>query len=142
MYIRSQNVHGTVFFMKIDIFISLVCIIKEIIKIEWKSTMVFGMLIEILTGAICVVFGLLIWKKQKVSLLHDYHYRNVKTEDIPAYAQQMGIGLIIMGTGIIITGLLDFVSSSFWWVSLIAGFSIGSIVLYRTQKKYNGSIMN
>ncbi len=104
--------------------------------------MVFGMLIEILTGAICVVFGLLIWKKRKVSLLHDYHYRNVKTEDIPAYAQQMGIGLIITGAGIIITGLLDFVGSSFWWISLIAGFSLGSIVLYRTQKKYNGSIMN
>ena len=41
-----------------------------------------------------VVLGALLWKEQMLSLLHEYHYKNVKKEDIPAYTRQMGIGLI------------------------------------------------
>ena len=103
--------------------------------------MIFGVIIDIAVGALLVILGLLIWKKEKVSILHDYHYKNVKTEDIPAYTRQMGIGLIIIGAGIIITGLLNLVYSSLWWIPLAAGFDLGLIVIYMAQKKYNGSVL-
>ena len=103
--------------------------------------MIFGVIIDIAVGAACDVLGLLIWKKQKISILHDYHYKNVKKSDIPAYTKQVGIGLIIIGLGIIITGLLNLAHSSLWWLSLLAGFVIGLIILYRAQKKYNRSVM-
>ena len=103
--------------------------------------MIFGVLIEAAVGGLCIVFGLLLWKKQKVSLLHDYHYKNVKKEDIPAYARMMGIGLITIGAGICGAGILDLADSSLWWVPLAAGFVIGLVILIRTQKKYNGSMM-
>ena len=103
--------------------------------------MILGVIIDIAVGALCVVLGLLIWKKQKVSILHDYHYKNVKKSDMPAYTRQIGIGLITVGAGIIITGLLNIAHSSLWWVSLAAGFIIGLIIMYKAQKKYNGSVL-
>ena len=44
--------------------------------------MIFGLIVEFGCGALCIVMGLLIWLKQKVSLVHDYHSRNVKKEDL------------------------------------------------------------
>ena len=67
---------------------------------------------------------------------------NVKKEDIPAYARQIGIGLIITGAGIFFTGLLDLAGSSFWWVAMMTGFILGLAIIYKAQKKYNGSVMN
>ncbi len=101
--------------------------------------MIIGVIIEWAVGALCVIMGLLLWKKQKISLLHDYHYKNVRKEDVPAYTRQIGIGLILLGAGICITGLLNLVYSPLWWVSLLAGFVLGIIVMHRAQKKYNGS---
>ena len=103
--------------------------------------MIIGVIINLAVGVALVILGLLLWNKQKVSILHDYHYKNVKNEDIPAYTRQMGIGLIVIGTGIIIAGLLNLAYSSLWWVSLLAGFVLGLIVIYRAQKKYNGSVL-
>ena len=104
--------------------------------------MILGAIIEFTVGAICIILGLLLWKKQKVSILHDYHYKHVKKADIPAYTRQMGIGLIIIGAGIIITGSLNLVYSSLWWIPLSAGFVIGLIVIFLAQKKYNGSVLS
>ena len=66
----------------------------------------------------------------------------MKKEDIPAYSRQMGMGLIVIGTGIFMTGLFSLVNSSLWWIPLVAGFVLGIIILYRAQKKYNGSVMS
>ena len=83
--------------------------------------------------------GLLLWKKQKVSLLHSYHCKDVKKEDIPAYSRQMGIGIILIGLGICISGFLDLLNSKLWWLPISAGFITGFVVLHKTQMKYNGS---
>ena len=103
--------------------------------------MILGVIIELAVGAICIVLGVLLWKKQMVSILHDYHYKHVKKEDIPAYTRQMGIGLIIIGAGIIITGLLNLAESSLWWIPLLTGFVLGFVVIHVAQKRYNGSVL-
>ena len=102
--------------------------------------MILGAAIELAAGAIFIVLGVLLWKKQMVSILHDYHYQHVKQDDIPAYTKQMGLGLILMGAGMIITGLLTLASSAVWWVPLLAGFVSGLFILFMAQKKYNGSV--
>ena len=104
--------------------------------------MILGVIIELIVGAVCIIPGLLLWKKQKLSLLHDYHYKHVKREDIPAYTRQMGLGLILIGAGILLTGLLELTGTALWWVPLAAGFVAGIVVICRAQKKYNGSIMD
>ncbi len=101
--------------------------------------MVLGCIIEFSVGALCVVMGLLIWKKQKVSLIHDYHHRNVKKEDLPAYTRLSGISMILIGGGICVTGLLNLFESSLWWIPLTVGIVLGFLVMNMAQKMYNGS---
>lgn len=101
--------------------------------------MIFGFVTELAVGALCIVFGLLIWLKQKVSLIHDYQYKNVKKSDIPAYSRLMGVGLLLMGAGICVTGVFNLFESSAWWLPVLMGFVSGFIVMHIAQKKYNGS---
>lgn len=103
--------------------------------------MILGIIIESAVGLLCIALGLLLWKKQKVTLLHDYHYQHVKKEDLPAYTRQMGIGLIVVGAGILVTGLLNLVGSRLWWLSLLLGIALGLFILIRAQKRYNGTVM-
>ena len=101
--------------------------------------MIVGVITEMAVGLLCIILGLLIWKKQKISILHDYHYKNVAEEDIPAYAKTMGIGLIIVGGGICLSGLVNLFESVLWWVPMLIGFVVGIAVMGKGQKKYNGS---
>ncbi len=101
--------------------------------------MIFGFIIDLAVGVLFIILGLLIWKKRKISLLHDYHYKNVKEQDVPAYARLMGISLIVMGAGISLTGVLSLFESSVWWIPLFGGIAAGLIVMNKAQKTYNGS---
>ena len=100
--------------------------------------MIFGSIIEMAVGALCIVLGLLIWLKP---LLHSYHYKNVKEEDLPAYCRLAGIALMLIGVGIIVAGVLNLFYLSLWWVPLVVGFTVGFSIFIYAQKKYNGSIM-
>ena len=104
--------------------------------------MIVGVIIDLAVGLLLAVLGGLLWKKQMVSILHDYHYKNVKREDLPAYTRQMGIGLIVMGAGICGAGLLSLIDSPCWWILLLGGIALGLILIVKAQKKYNGSIMS
>ena len=95
---------------------------------------------HILLGVILIGLGLLTWLKQMTAILHGYHYRNVKEEDIPAYTRQMGIGEVIVGAGLCLTGLLRFFTVSFVsWLPFVAASLVGFTMMDRAQKKYNGS---
>jgi len=102
------------------------------------------MIVEILTyvgvGALLIVFGLLTWKKQMVTLLHSYHYKNVKQADIPAYAKQMGLGQLVIGAGLCLSGLLRLVVKGFlYWLPFVLGLAAGLLIFHKAQMKYNGS---
>ena len=101
--------------------------------------MIVEFLTELAVGILCILLGLLIRLKQKVSLIHDYHYKNVKKENIPAYTKLFGSGLILIGAGICITGFFSIFELSLWWLPLIIGFISGIILIHIAQKKYNGS---
>ena len=102
--------------------------------------MILGCIIETAVGALCIVLGSLVWFKKKVSLLHSYHYKNVKEEDLPAYCRLVGIGLILMGLGIVGAGVLNLFYLSVWWIPIVVGFASGFTIFYIAQKKYNGSV--
>ena len=101
--------------------------------------MIFGFIVELAVGLLCIILGSIIWKKQKISLVHNYHYKHVKEKDIPAYTKLVGIGLSLIGAGICVTGVLNLVKSVFWWIPMAAGFVAGLLVMNKAQKKYNGS---
>ena len=101
--------------------------------------MIVGVIILFAVAALCVVLGLLIWKKQKISLVHDYHHWNVSEQDVPAYCRKVGVSLIVMGAGIGLDGVANlFQRDSLGYLALAAGIIGGLIVMHRAQKRYNG----
>ena len=91
-------------------------------------------------GLLLVIFGLLILLRKKVSLVHEYHYRNVRPEDIPAYCRLLGISLLVFGVGIILTGVINAVfDTAFGWLAFVIGLVVFFIIANRAQRKYNGS---
>ncbi len=90
-------------------------------------------------SALLFWFGYLLHKKQKITLMHDYHYRKVKQQDIPAYTTQMGIGLYFIGAGLADTAIFSLLFASNWvWLCFALGFSIGIFIMHKAQMKYNG----
>lgn len=104
--------------------------------------MLIAVIVEFAVGALCLALGLLLWQKQMLCLLHEYHYRHVKQEDLPAYTRMLGIGLCLLGLGIVASGLLMLAESPLWWIPLLAGFVLGLGAMFRAQKRYNGSLMD
>ena len=102
--------------------------------------MIVGVIVKEAVGVLIIVLGLVLWFGRKVSILHAYHYKNVKKESIPAYCRLMGIGLSVIGVGICGSGVLDLLYSALWWIPLVVGFLVGLTIVYVAQKKYNGSV--
>ena len=93
----------------------------------------------VLFGVLCVVLGLVIWKKQKIDLIHDYQHRNVREEDKPAYCRQMGISIIFIGVAIGLDGVANLFSwETFGYLSLAVGIIGGLVIMHKAQKQYNG----
>ncbi|WMJ77592.1 MULTISPECIES: DUF3784 domain-containing protein [unclassified Sedimentibacter] len=103
--------------------------------------MIIGLIIMLSAGLFCTCFGFLIWKKEKISLIHSYHYTNVKEKDKKAYTTLFGKGIVLIGTGCILAGILDYVTyTAYWWTCSVPFFIIGFILIGTAQKKYNGSL--
>lgn len=92
-------------------------------------------------GIILIILGIITWKKQTTALLHSYHYKNVKKEDLPAYTKQMGIGQIIIGIAFCLAALCRLLSQmSISWVVLVVGVVIGAALIFKAQSNHNGSL--
>ena len=99
----------------------------------------FGILFTLI-GAILVIIGLILWKKQKISLIHDYHYTKVKDEDVKSYTKAMGKATIGIGLSTMLMGILEIISyipSYMGGLIFIIGLIVSGVMFYRAQKKYN-----
>lgn len=100
--------------------------------------MVLAIIIMSIISIILIIFGYLIWIKEKISLLHVYHYNRVSEEDKKAFCTLSGIGIIIIGIGIFITSILMIIINSSWsFISFFVGFIIGLSILIYAGLKYN-----
>ena len=61
-------------------------------------------IIQIIKGLIIIIIGILNMKGN-ISLLHSYHRKRVKKEDIIPFGKKVGIGNIIIGITIILAGV-------------------------------------
>lgn len=100
------------------------------------------LLIILLAVGVCFwILGWQIWKKEKITLLHDYHYAKVKPEDRKAYTGVMGKGLCLMGVGMIAAGVVQLTQwEAVSWYLLGAAFAVGLAVMIYAQMKYNHGI--
>ena len=100
--------------------------------------MIISVIILTLVSILMLVMGWLIWKKEKITLLHEYHYNKVSRENKKAFCTLSGIGLILIGIGIgIYAALLAITNSAFSFLAFAAGFAFGLALLLYAGKKYN-----
>lgn len=89
-------------------------------------------------GIIFVILGYLLWKKQKISLLHSYHYDKVSNENKRAFCTLSGIGVLLIGIGLMTTGVILGITDSAWcFIPFAISFVIGLIMLAYAGIKYN-----
>ena len=100
--------------------------------------MILGICITAIVGILCVIFGVLIGKKQKISLLHDYHYNKVTEENKAVFCALVGKGLILIGAGILISAmLLGVTDSALSFLAMAVGFIAGLGLIIYAGQKYN-----
>ncbi len=101
----------------------------------------FELVFLILIGLIFSFLGWRIWKKEQITLIHDYHYTKVTEKNKKPYTEKMGKACIIMGIGMILTGTVDFISNTFLgWIFFGVCFISGLIIMIFAQIKYNGGL--
>ena len=100
--------------------------------------MLIGAMIVALVGALCVVLGWLIWKKEKITLLHDYHYQYVSEKDKKAFCTAIGVGILMIGAGLLATAVLLVITDSVWsFILMTVGFAAGLVLLIHAGNQYN-----
>ena len=97
-------------------------------------------IIQIIIGLILIIIGIFNMKGN-ISLLHSYHRKTVKKDDIIPFGKKIGIGSIIIGITIIITGSLTILNyTTISNITLIIGLIIGLIIIFYAMFKYNKGI--
>ena len=100
--------------------------------------MLLELIVLSIIGIIFLIVGWFIWKREKINLIHDYHYKNVAEADKKEYTALMGKGAIIIGIGIILTGIIDFITQTGWgWTAFGVCFVSGFGLMVYAEMKYN-----
>ncbi len=96
-----------------------------------------------LIGAVLVWMGLLIWKKQRIDLIHSYHYGDVKVEDYPVYTAEMGKQLTTLGACLIVVGIFNYLLQTQWgWLIFLTVSAYILVQFWKIQRQYNGRLFS
>lgn len=104
-------------------------------------------IVTIIIGAVLIVIGILN-TKGNVSMLHSYHRKRVKPEDILPFGKLVGLGTIIIGVSVVLMGVLSYLAIALQnelcltigYVALIVGFVVGLGINFYAMFKYNKGI--
>lgn len=100
--------------------------------------MLFVAILFLLLGGLFVALGLLIWKKEKITLIHDYHWDKVAESDKKAYCTLSGIGVLVIGVGMLLcVPIFCMTDSPIGLAPFAIGFVVGLILLIAAGRKYN-----
>ena len=92
-------------------------------------------------GVLALVFiylGCLMWKKEKITLLHSYHYDKVSPSDKKVFCKISGWGVIFIGIGLLVTAIIiGITDSALSFIAFALGFVVGLALLIYAGAKYN-----
>lgn len=98
----------------------------------------FTFILFVCIGVLFFVVGFLLWKRQRISLIHSYHYSRVRQEDYPAYTERMGKACLVMGLGCLLCGVLSYVCRIGWgFLAFGLFFLVGCLMMLSAQRQYN-----
>lgn len=98
----------------------------------------FTLILMSLIGLAFLVIGWLLWKKQRITLIHGYHYTHVREADKPAYTARMGKACLVMGLGCLLCGFISTAFDTGWgWAAFAICFPLGCLMMLDAQKLFN-----
>ena len=97
------------------------------------------LIMQVAIGLVIIVVGVLN-AKGHISLLHSYHRKRVKEEDVLPFGKTIGFGTIIVGFTVIVAGISELFFSGITNIILVVGFVPGFIVIVYALLKYNKGI--
>lgn len=104
-------------------------------------------IVTFIVGIICIVIGIMNIRGN-VSMLHEYHTKNVKEEDKESFGRLVGTGMLIIGGSIIAYSILktltiqleDKIYIIIGTIIMIVGVIIGIFISFYAMRKYNDGI--
>ena len=100
-----------------------------------------ALIIVLIIGFAIIFIGWCIWKKEQITLIHDYHYTRVAEKDKKSYTEKMGKACIILGIGMILMGITNFATkTAYGWIFYGVFIVWSLIIMFMAQKKYNGGL--
>lgn len=101
----------------------------------------FELIFMIILGTVFTILGWRIWKHEQISLIHSYHYTKVTPAGKKPYTSRMGKALILMGVGMYLAGIIDFIfRSGHGLIAFGVCFIGGLVIMTLAQMKYNHGI--
>lgn len=95
-------------------------------------------IVLIVIGLLLFCFGIIIWIKKKIVLIHSYHWDNIAEEDKNPFCRLIGKGISTIGAGCLIAGVINLVTDSLWGeFAVVVGIFVGVGILIYTMVKYN-----
>ena len=92
-------------------------------------------------GVLALIFiylGWLIWKKEKIILLHSYHYDKVSPSNKKLFCKISGWGVLLIGIGLLVTAIMiGITDSALSFIAFALGFVVGLVLLIYAGVKYN-----
>lgn len=95
--------------------------------------------IFLVLGLLFIIQGIIIWKKQMVTLTLDFNSKNVKKEDVKQYTMSFGIAYIIIGIAVLLTMMSKVIISRFQDAGYILSFVMlisAIVIIIKTQVRY------
>ena len=97
-----------------------------------------GAIIVAVIGIVFITLGYLMWKKEKITLLHSYHYDKVSPSDKKVFCKISGWGVISIGIGLLVTAaIIGITDSALSFIAFALGFVVGLVLLIYAGAKYN-----
>ena len=94
----------------------------------------------LLMSITCFVFAYAHFKGN-VSLVHSYHKRKIKQENLMSYSKTMGVGMLICGLGCLMNLLARlFHLFILGKIGVVIGLVVGIVMMIYAQMKYNHGI--
>ncbi|MDO4439891.1 MAG: DUF3784 domain-containing protein, partial [Eubacteriales bacterium] len=80
----------------------------------------------------------LMWKKGKITLLHNYHYYKVSPSDKKIFCKISGWGVIFIGSGLLVTAIIiGITDSALSFITFASESVVGLALLIYAGAKYN-----
>ena len=80
-------------------------------------------------------------RRGNTRLIHDYHQKNVKEAERPAYGRAFSAGMFILDAGLCLSGVAAlFGAMGAALAALFIGIAVSIGLLIGVQKKYNGGL--